>query len=88
MITLNETLISFEEAAKLCKVTWKTIWCWSKRLDRPLESVKIGGQRRTSKEAIQRFMRQDGQVGSAAVLPNPTRPIDDSAAILELMALQ
>jgi hypothetical protein len=79
MITLNETLLTFEEAAEICRTTWKTIYVWSKRAAKPLESIKLGGKRMTSKEAIERFMERDGEGQGGIVLPpGPSTDYEDA----------
>lgn len=76
----KEKLITFEQAAEFCDVSWKTVYCWSKRTARPLESVKLGGLRRTSIEAIQRFLQQGGDATPiGAVLPTGPKTDYDEA---------
>jgi hypothetical protein len=66
----REKLIDLDAAAEICAVTVKTIRMWMGRQSRQLETVKLGGKRMTSREALQRFAQQDGEAGSAVVLPH------------------
>jgi excisionase family DNA binding protein len=63
----KEKLITLEEAAEICGVTELTVRQWAKRLDRPLETVKLGGTRRTSHEALQRYSEQSDATTATAV---------------------
>lgn len=84
----REQLIDLEEAAAICKVTVKTIRIWMTRAVRRLETVKFGGKRMTSREAIHRFGQQDGgSTSTGVIIPRGPGPIDDSAAVQELERL-
>lgn len=56
----NETIISMTEAARMIpgRPTTATVWRWTTRgvAGIKLESLKIGGRRLTSREAVERFM--------------------------------
>lgn len=85
--TTREELIGVEEAARVMKVTVKCIYGWMCRSARKLESVKFGGKRMTSREAIQRFGQQGGSASSGVVLSAGHGPINDAAAVAELEKL-
>jgi excisionase family DNA binding protein len=87
MIDVNrEELLTFDEAASVMKVTWKTIYMWSKRAGKRLESVKLGGKRLTSREALQRFAEQDDSDAHpvGAVIP-PAGPQSDYERSLQTL---
>jgi len=54
---LDEELLRLDEAARLTHVSVKTIRRWIRigRNGRQLEAIKLGGQLRTSREALERF---------------------------------
>ena len=60
MIDVNtETLLPFSKAAKRCAVTIPTLYSWAFRGTKEgwrLESIKLGGKRFTSEEALERFV--------------------------------
>jgi hypothetical protein len=78
----REKLIDLEEAATICDVTTKTIRMWMARTIRRLETVKLGGKRMTSREALQRFAQQadEGSAAVGVVLPHGSGPSSDYAA--------
>lgn len=55
--TTKETLLTMQEAADRCRVSLPTVYRWAS--SQGLETVKIGGARRTTLEAIQRFSVSD-----------------------------
>lgn len=82
MIDVNrEQLIDVREAAVIARVTIQCIHNWfNGRTGRRLESVKMGGKRFTSREALQRFSEQ-GEDGApvGAVLPSGPKTDYDAA---------
>ena len=81
----TETLISFTAAAKCVpggRRNVATIYRWAYQGVRGvrLESVVIGGQRRTSREAILRFIRESTAAADRALTSSTvaTVPADDS----------
>lgn len=63
--------LSMKEVARMLKVTPKTARLWARK--GLLESVKAGGARRTSTEAVQRFLKQNDGQDIAKVLFAPGR---------------
>lgn len=59
MVSTNETLVTVGRAAQICLVSKQTVYRWMR--DGKLESARLGGAKRTSREAIDRFMRHGGQ---------------------------
>ena len=57
---IRETPVDLKTVANRFNVTMKTVYAWMKGVHgRQLETVKVGGKRVTSLEAIQRFSRED-----------------------------
>ena len=78
-----EQIITLEEAALRLKVSVATVRGWANRGRRKqLETIKLGGTRRTSVEALQRFAEQSG---SPTQSPTPERA-EDSPAYRAAMA--
>ena len=85
----EEELFSFTEAAKLMpqrrrgrKLAASTLWRWSKKGLRGvhLDSLVVGGQRYTTKTALQRFFAQltrDADIGARSTSPQLT--VNDAA---------
>lgn len=71
----RERCLSFTAAAAHLSTTATTIYRWTKREKKPLESVKIGGKRVTTLEALRRFADSDFGNGACGVLC-PSSPID------------
>ncbi len=88
----TESLISLTVAAKRCpgRPNVSTIWRWAGRDANPLETVRVGGRRYTSVEALERFIHRctTGCVGQQSPLSEPTalRQRDHLRAEQELQA--
>jgi hypothetical protein len=54
------------------RVSPATVWRWMSRKNNPLETIKIGGGRFTSVEAIGRFIERSSQTSAAK--PQASRP--------------
>ena len=78
----RETLMTLEEAAKRLKVTKAAITKWFRVgvNGRRLETVKLGGARRTSLEALSRFAQHPQPNGSSPV------PTESARAAQEYIA--
>jgi excisionase family DNA binding protein len=59
VVTVNENLITVARAAQICCVTTQTVYRWMKSGE--LEWAWLGGAKRTSREALDRFMQHGGQ---------------------------
>jgi hypothetical protein len=87
MIDVRETRLSLTEAAELMKVTVKTIYAWSDENASPrLETVKYGGKRQTSVEALNRFAQQN-DAGTLAPARMPVQPENYERTLQQLKAL-
>ena len=71
----KDSVITISEAAKVAGVTEETITNWTTEgaCGRKLDSCKMGGLRRTSLEAINRFIVQRGDAADAAKKSPPNR---------------
>ena len=57
---MRETPVSLKDVAARFGVTLKTVYAWASRTEgKRLETVKVGGKRVTTAEAVQRFLSED-----------------------------
>lgn len=69
MINLShEQVLTLGQAAQKLGVTRQTVYRWAAQLGHRLETVKLGGKRVTTNEAIQRFARHDREPQAAATV--------------------
>ena len=69
----QERVVSINAAAERLGVSPKTVYVWAASTHEPrLETVKLGGKRVTTLEAIQRFARQDEPTPALVGTTNPS----------------
>ncbi len=86
----TERLVTLAEATRILpgRPSISTLWRWRHKGvgGRRLETVRIGGKRFTSREAIARFARQDGDAPTSAGRSTSDREKAIRAAERELSA--
>lgn len=82
---IRETRLSMEEAAEFAGVTRQTVYAWANRIrGKRLETAKLGGKRVTTREAIQRFLDQDGGSSERVLVPvGPPSDFEDATRLLK-----